>query len=198
MQHILPTLPFAKDALMPTFSAETFDYHHGKHHKAYVDKLNNMIFGTEFEKMELEEIVKSSSDGIFNNAAQHWNHSFFWNCLSASKTTPQGPLANAINDTFGSLDVFNDKFVESAVGVFGSGWAWLIKNSDGSIAIETTANGETPIKNSKHPLLTIDVWEHAYYIDYRNDRAKYLNTLKSVLNWDFAGKCWENSFKVSN
>ena len=198
MQHILPTLPFAKDALMPTFSAETFDYHHGKHHKAYVDKLNNMIVGTEFEKMELEEIVKSSSDGIFNNAAQHWNHSFFWNCLSASKTTPQGPLANAINDTFGSLDVFNDKFVESAVGVFGSGWAWLIKNSDGSIAIETTANGETPIKNSKHPLLTIDVWEHAYYIDYRNDRAKYLNTLKSVLNWDFAGKCWENSFKVSN
>ena len=198
MQHILPTLPFAKDALMPTFSAETFDYHHGKHHKAYVDKLNNMIFGTEFEKMELEEIVKSSSDGIFNNAAQHWNHSFFWNCLSASKTTPQGPLANAINDTFGSLDVFNDKFVESAVGVFGSGWAWLIKNSDGSIAIETTANGETPIKNSKHPLLTIDVWEHAYYIDYRNDRAKNLNTLKSVLNWDFAGKCWENSFKVSN
>ncbi|MAV90986.1 MAG: superoxide dismutase [Bdellovibrionaceae bacterium] len=198
MQHILPTLPFAKDALMPTFSAETFDYHHGKHHKAYVDKLNNMIVGTEFEKMELEEIVKSSSDGIFNNAAQHWNHSFFWNCLSASKTTPQGPLANAINDTFGSLDVFNDKFVESAVGVFGSGWTWLIKNSDGSIAIETTANGETPIKNSKHPLLTIDVWEHAYYIDYRNDRAKYLNTLKSVLNWDFAGKCWENSFKVSN
>ncbi len=198
MQHILPTLPFAKDALMPTFSAETFDYHHGKHHKAYVDKLNNMIVGTEFEKMELEEIVKSSSDGIFNNAAQHWNHSFFWNCLSASKTTPQGPLANAINDTFGSLDVFNDKFVESAVGVFGSGWTGLIKNSDGSIAIETTANGETPIKNSKHPLLTIDVWEHAYYIDYRNDRAKYLNTLKSVLNWDFAGKCWENSFKVSN
>ena len=198
MQHILPTLPFAKDALMPTFSAETFDYHHGKHHKAYVDKLNNMIVGTDFEKMELEEIVKSSSDGIFNNAAQHWNHSFFWNCLSASKTTPQGPLANAINDTFGSLDVFNDKFVDSAVGVFGSGWAWLIKNSDSSVAIETTANGETPIKNSKHPLLTIDVWEHAYYIDYRNDRAKYLNTLKSVLNWDFAGKCWENSFKVSN
>jgi Fe-Mn family superoxide dismutase len=187
MEHKLPALPFAKDALVPHLSAETLDYHYGKHHAAYVANLNKLIAGTEFETMTLEEIIQKASGGLFNNAAQHWNHSFYWSCLLPQGGEPGGQLAAAINKSFGSFDQFKEKFTASATSLFGSGWTWLIKNRDGSLTIENTGNADTPLKAGKKALLTCDVWEHAYYIDYRNARAKYLEAFWQIVNWRFAG-----------
>jgi len=186
MEHKLPELPYAKDALSPHISAETIEYHYGKHHKAYVDNINRLIIGTEFEKMSLEEIIKKSSGGIFNNAAQVWNHTFYWNCLSPTAGGgPAGELAEALTKQFGSFPEFREKFTNAAVTLFGSGWVWLVKNSDGSLSIEATSNAGTPLKEGKKALLTCDVWEHAYYIDYRNARAKYIEAFWNLVNWDF-------------
>ena len=186
MEHKLPELPYNGDALAPHISAETIDYHYGKHHKAYVDNLNKLIPGTEFENMSLEEIIQKASGGIFNNAAQIWNHTFYWNCLSAKGNgEPTGELAGAITKGFGSLEEFKSKFTNAAVTQFGSGWAWLVQNPDRSLAIEATGNAENPLKQGKKALLTCDVWEHAYYIDYRNARAKYLEGFWNLVNWDF-------------
>ena len=186
MEHKLPELPFAKDALAPAMSAETLEYHYGKHHKAYVDNLNKLIPGTEYANMPLEDIIKKApTGGIYNNAAQIWNHTFFWNCLKKGGGMPSGDLAAAINKTFGSFDQFKEKFSNSAVTLFGSGWAWLVKNADGSLAIEQASNAGNPLKDGKKPLLTCDVWEHAYYIDYRNARAKYVEAFWTIVNWQF-------------
>jgi Fe-Mn family superoxide dismutase len=189
MAHQLPPLPYAKDALAPTISSETIDYHYGKHHQAYVNNLNNLIPGTEFENMSLEDIVMKSSGGVFNNAAQVWNHTFYWNCLSPNGGgEPTGALADAINKAFGSFEEFKKKFSASAVGNFGSGWTWLVKNADGSVELMNTSNAGTPMTSGKKALLTIDVWEHAYYIDYRNLRPKYLEEIWKLINWDFVAQ----------
>jgi Fe-Mn family superoxide dismutase len=189
MVHELPELPFSKDALAPHISAETIDYHYGKHHQAYVDNLNRMIPGTEFESMELVDIVKSASGGIFNNAAQVWNHTFYWNCLSPQGGgEPAGKLMDAIAASFGSFAAFKDEFSKTAVGTFGSGWAWLVKNADGTLVLESTSNADTPVKSGKTPLLTCDVWEHAYYVDYRNARPGYVESYWNLVNWEFVAK----------
>jgi Fe-Mn family superoxide dismutase len=186
MAHELPPLPFAKDALAPVISAETIDFHYGKHHQAYVTNLNNLIPDTEFEHLSLEEIIKKASGGVFNNAAQVWNHTFYWNCLSPNGGgAPTGALADAINAKFGSFEEFKKQFNQSAATNFGSGWTWLVKNADGSIEIFNTSNAGTPITSGKQALLTVDVWEHAYYIDYRNARPKYLETIWDKINWPF-------------
>lgn len=188
MEHVLPDLPYDKNALAPHISAETLEYHHGKHHKAYVDNLNNLQKGTEFESKTLEEIVKTSSGGIYNNAAQIWNHTFFWNCLRPNGGgAPTGALADAINAKWGSYDAFKEAFQKSAVGNFGSAWTWLVKKADGSVDIVNMGAAGTPLTTGDKPLLTIDVWEHAYYIDYRNARPKFVESfLKSLVNWEFA------------
>jgi len=189
MEHKLPELPFAKDALVPYISVETLEYHYGKHHKTYVDNLNKLIPGTEFENSSLEDIIRKASGGIFNNAAQVWNHMFYWNCLSPNGGgEPSGALALAITRDFRSFTQFKEKFTNAAVTLFGSGWTWLVKNNDGSLAIEATSNAGNPLKDGKKPLLTCDVWEHAYYIDYRNARAKYVEAFWNIVNWDFANK----------
>lgn len=186
MAHELPALPYEMNALEPVISAETLEYHYGKHHNAYVTNLNNLIPGTEFENMSLGDIIMKSSGGVFNNAAQVWNHSFYWNCLSPNGGgEPSGALADAINSTFGSFDAFKEAFSKSAVGNFGSGWTWLVKNADGSIEIFNTSNAGTPMTEGKTALLTVDVWEHAYYIDYRNLRPKYLDEIWKLINWNF-------------
>ena len=190
MEHALPALPYAMDALVPHMSRETFEYHYGKHHQTYVTNLNNLIKGTEFENAALEDIVKKSSGGLFNNAAQVWNHSFFWNCMKpGGGGAPGGALAAAIGKKWGSIDDFRKAFQASAVGNFGSGWTWLVKKPDGSLDIVNTGNAATPLTGADRPLLCVDVWEHAYYIDYRNLRAKYVETfLASLVNWEFAAK----------
>jgi superoxide dismutase, Fe-Mn family len=189
MEHKLPELPYAKEALAPNISAETLEYHYGKHHKTYVDNLNKLIPGTEFEKMNLEEIIKKASGGIFNNAAQIWNHSFYWNCLSPSGGgEPTGEVAAAINKTFGAFVQFKEKFTAAGTSLFGSGWVWLVKNPDGSLAIESASNAGNPLKDGKKAILTCDVWEHAYYIDYRNARAKYVEAYWKIVNWKFAAQ----------
>lgn len=189
MEHKLPQLPWAKEALAPHISAETIDYHYGKHHATYVANLNKLIPGTEFAELSLEDIIKKSSGGIFNNAAQVWNHTFYWNSLSPKGGgEPSGALADAIVKSFGSFASFKEKMSNAAVTQFGSGWAWLIKNADGSLAIEQTSNAATPLKDGKRALLTVDVWEHAYYIDYRNARAAYVDAFWKVVNWDFASQ----------
>ena len=186
MEHLLPKLPYANDALAPSISAETIEYHYGKHHKTYVDNINRLIQGTEFANSPLEDIIRKASGGIFNNAAQVWNHTFYWNCLSPRGSgEPTGAAAAAITKSFGSFKDFQEKFTNAAVTNFGSGWAWLVKNADGSLAIETTSNAGTPLKDGKKALLTCDVWEHAYYIDYRNARAKYVEAFWKLVNWDF-------------
>jgi Fe-Mn family superoxide dismutase len=188
MEHTLPALPFASDALAPHMSKETFEYHHAKHHQAYVTNLNNLIKGTPHESQDLEAIVKSSSGPVYNNAAQVWNHTFFWNCLKpAGGGEPSGALAAAINAKFGSYAAFKEAFAKSAVGNFGSGWTWLVKKADGSVDIVNTGAAGTPLTGADKALLTVDVWEHAYYIDYRNARPKYVETfLNSLVNWSFA------------
>ena len=186
MTHELPALPYAMDALAPTLSQETLEYHYGKHHQAYVTNLNNLIPGTEFESMSLEDIVMKSSGGIFNNAAQVWNHTFYWNCLSPNGGgAPTGALAAAIEAKFGSFEEFKKQFNQAGATNFGSGWTWLVKNADGTLEIFNTSNAGTPMTSGKKALLTLDVWEHAYYIDYRNMRPKYLETMWNIVNWDF-------------
>lgn len=188
MEHQLPQLPFAKDALAPHMSAETFDYHHGKHHQAYVTNLNNLIKGTEYENLDLEAIVKKApAGGIYNNAAQVWNHTFFWNCLTPNGGgAPKGALAAAIDAKWGSLDAFKTAFQTSAVGNFGSGWTWLVKKADGSLDIVNMGAAGTPLTTGDKALLCIDVWEHAYYIDHRNARPKFVEVfLNSLINWNF-------------
>ncbi len=194
MAFTLPELPWAKDALAPTVSAETIDYHHGKHHKAYVDNLNKFATGTKWESMALEDIVKQShghatEKPIFNNSAQVWNHTFYWHSLAPKAGgNPTGAIATAIDKSFGGFTAFKEKFSAAALGQFGSGWAWLVKAADGGVAIETTSNADTPMATGKHCVLTIDVWEHAYYVDYRNARAKYIEEYWKLVNWDFANK----------
>ncbi|GLP97977.1 superoxide dismutase [Fe] [Paraferrimonas sedimenticola] len=183
----LPALPYAMDALEPHLSKETLEFHYGKHHNTYVVKLNGMIPGTEFEGKSLEEIVKSSDGGVFNNAAQIWNHTFYWNCLAPNAGgKPSGDLAAAIDASFGSFDEFVAQFNDKAVNNFGSSWTWLVKNADGSLAIVNTSNAATPLTDDGvTPLLTVDLWEHAYYIDYRNLRPKYLEGFWALVNWNF-------------
>jgi superoxide dismutase, Fe-Mn family len=188
MAFELPSLPYAMDALKPHLSAETLEYHHGKHHAAYVNNLNNLIKGTPNESKSLEDIIKTApSGGLFNNAAQHFNHSFYWKSLAAKAGgAPKGAVADAIKSGFGSFDEFKKKFTEAATTHFGSGWAWVVRKSDGSLAIEATHDAGTPLTSGNKPILTCDVWEHAYYIDYRNARPRYLEAFWNLVNWDFA------------
>ena len=182
----LPPLPYERNALEPHISAETLEYHYGKHHKTYVDNLNKMIEGTEFADMPLEEIVRKSQGGMFNNAAQVWNHTFYWNCLSPnSGGEPTGKVAEAINKAFGDFASFKDEFTKLSIGTFGSGWGWLVQRPDGALALVSTSNANTPLTGEDTALLTCDVWEHAYYIDYRNARPKYLEAFWNLVNWDF-------------
>ena len=188
MEHTLPALPYARTALAPHISEETLDFHYGKHHQAYVTNLNNLIKGTEFENLSLEEIIKKSSAGIYNNSAQIWNHTFFWSSMKPNGgSAPTGALAAAIKAKWGSFDAFKAAFQASAVGNFGSGWTWLVKKADGSLDIVNMGAAGTPLTTGDKALLTIDVWEHAYYIDYRNARPKFVEVfLASLANWDFA------------
>lgn len=189
MAHTLPDLPYAMDALEPHISRETLEFHYGKHHRTYVDKLNGLIEGSRFADASLEDIVRSSDGGVFNNAAQVWNHTFYWHCLSPNGGgRPGGELAKAIDASFGSFDEFHKQFSDKAVTLFGSGWAWLVKQRDGKLAIVQTGNAATPLTGVDKPLLTCDVWEHAYYIDYRNARPKYLEAFWKLVNWDFVAK----------
>lgn len=180
----LPAFPFAQDALEPHISKTTIEFHYGKHHQTYVDNLNKLIIGTEFENSTLEEIVLKSSGGIFNNAAQVWNHTFYWNCLTPkSNLKPEGKLLDAIEKEFGNYEEFKEKFTNSAVTLFGSGWAWLVKNKEGKLEIVQTSNAENPIRQDKTPLLVCDVWEHAYYIDKQNRRPAYLESFWNLVDW---------------
>jgi Fe-Mn family superoxide dismutase len=186
MAITLPALPYARDALAPHISAETIDFHYGKHHQTYVDNLNKQIAGTEFESLDLEAIIRKSQGGMFNNAAQVWNHTFYWNCLKpAGGGEPKGKLADAINAAFGSFQAFKEQFTQTALTTFGSGWAWLVQRPDGTLALVSTSNAATPLTGSDTALLTCDVWEHAYYVDYRNARAKYVEAFWHLVNWDF-------------
>ncbi len=187
MAFELPELPYAIDALVPHISAETLEFHHGKHHATYVAKLNGLIPGTEFEGKSLEDIIKSSSGGVFNNAAQIWNHTFYWNSLSPNGGgEATGALVKAIDAKWGSFAEFQAAFVDKAVNNFGSSWTWLVKNTDGSLDIVNTSNAATPITGDQTPLITVDLWEHAYYIDFRNVRPKYLEAFWALANWEFA------------
>ena len=186
MPFELPALPFEKKSLAPYISEETIDFHYGRHHQTYINNLNQLITGTEFAQKTLVDIVKSASGTIFNNAAQVWNHTFYWECLqeAAKDKTLSAELTAAINASFGSLEKFKEVFTKTALGLFGSGWVWLVKDATG-LAIVTTSNAATPITTGQIPLLTCDVWEHAYYIDYRNARAKYLESFWQIVNWKF-------------
>jgi Fe-Mn family superoxide dismutase len=190
MEHTLPALPYPKDALEPHMSKETFEYHYGKHHQAYVTNLNNLIKGTEFENMALEDIIRKSSGGVFNNSAQVWNHTFFWSCMKPKGgAEPTGALADAVTKKWGSFAAFKEAFSKSAVGNFGSGWTWLVQKSGGAVDIINTSNAGTPMTTGDKALLTLDVWEHAYYIDHRNARPKFIETFfGNLVNWDFASK----------
>lgn len=189
MAHTLPDLPYAVDALEPHISKETLEFHHGKHHNTYVVKLNGMIPGTEFENMSLEETILKSSGGVFNNAAQIWNHTFYWNCLSPNGGgEPTGALADAINAKWGDFETFKTEFTNLSVNTFGSGWGWLVKDADGNLDLVSTTGAGTPMTDGKVALLTCDVWEHAYYIDYRNVRPDYLAAFWKLVNWDFVAE----------
>ena len=189
MEHKLPDLPYALDALAPHISKETLEFHYGKHHQTYITNLNNLIKGTEFETMSLEDITRKSAGGMFNNAAQVWNHTFYWMGLSPNGGgEPTGALAEAINKKWGSFAKFKEEFSKTAVGTFGSGWGWLVKKADGSLDLVSTSNAATPLTGADKPLLTCDVWEHAYYVDYRNARPKYVEAFWNLVNWDFVAK----------
>ncbi len=187
----LPPLPYDRTALEPHISGETIDYHYGKHHKAYVDNLNKMIEGTDFAAMDLVAIIRGAQGAMFNNAAQVWNHTFYWNCLAppsgdnGAGGEPSGAVADAITKAFGSFDKFKEQFSDTAVKTFGSGWAWLVQRPDGALALASTPNAATPLTGEDTPLLTCDVWEHAYYIDYRNARPKYVEAFWNLVNWNF-------------
>jgi Fe-Mn family superoxide dismutase len=188
MAFELPALPYPKKALEPHISAETLEFHHGKHHAKYVKTLNELVRGTKFEKMSLEEIVRGAEPGkLFNQAGQHWNHTFYWNCMSPDGgKDPRGTLRAELERAFGTVDGFRKKFAEAASAHFGSGWAWLVRNASGNLAIETMPNAESPLsRRGQKPLLTCDLWEHAFYIDYRNDEARYLDAFWNVVNWEF-------------
>jgi Fe-Mn family superoxide dismutase len=189
MTFSLPPLPYAMDALAPHISQETLEYHYGKHHNAYVVNLNKLIVDTEFASMKLEDIIKTASGGIFNNAAQVWNHTFYWHCLSPKGgDEPTGKLADAINKAFGSFAAFKEQFTQAAISTFGSGWAWLVADAQGQLKITSTSNAATPMTEGLKALLTCDVWEHAYYIDYRNARPNYVTAFWSLVNWDFVSE----------
>ena len=182
----LPALPYDRTALEPHISAETIDYHYSKHHQTYVTNLNNLIAGTEFEQADLEAIIGKAQGGLFNNAAQVWNHTFYWNCLKPNGGgAPSGKLAEAIDASFGSFEAFKAEFTKTAIGTFGSGWAWLVQRADGTLALVSTSNAATPLTGTDKALLTCDVWEHAYYVDYRNARPKYVEAFWNLVNWDF-------------
>ena len=187
MVHVLPELPWAKDALAPVISAETIEYHYGKHHQTYVTNLNKLIEHTTMEEEPLEKIILTAPmGGIYNNAAQVWNHSFYWKCMKpGAGGEPAGALADLLIKGFGSVQAFREKFTATAVGTFGSGWAWLVRNHDGTLSVESTGNAMNPLRDGKQPLLTCDVWEHAYYIDYRNARAKYVEAWWGLVDWAF-------------
>lgn len=190
MTHELPKLPYALDGLQPYISKETLEYHYGKHHQAYVNKLNELIKNTEFADASLEDTIKKApAGGIFNNAAQIWNHTFYWHCMTPNSSgEPNGKVAMAIKDQFGSFADFKKKFSETAIATFGSGWAWLVKNANNELEIISTSNADLPMKHNKKALLTCDVWEHAYYIDYRNARPTYVDKFWNIINWDFVEK----------
>ncbi len=189
MAFTLPELPYAKDALQPHISAETIDFHYGKHHQAYVNNLNTLTQGKPEADTSLEELIRTAEGGLFNNAAQVWNHTFYWHCLSPTGGgTPSGDAADAINKTSGNFEAFKEAFSNAAITLFGSGWAWLVKDSSGAISIDTTSNAGNPLRDGKTPLLTLDVWEHAYYIDYRNARPSYVNAFWNLVNWDFVAQ----------
>ena len=192
MQHELPDLPYAETALEPHISAETLQYHHGKHHAKYVSNLNELLSGTELEMQPLEEVVQRASGKLFNNAAQVWNHTFYWNCLSPDGGgQPAGPLAEAIRRDFGSFEQFQQQFTGAAAALFGSGWTWLVKDASGNLSIQPMGNAGTPIQKGDTPVLTCDVWEHAYYIDYRNAKPKYLEAFWKLVHWDYAARMYE-------
>ena len=189
MEHKLPELPYALDALAPHISKETLEFHYGKHHQTYITNLNGLIKGTEFENLSLEEIVKKSSGGMFNNAAQVWNHTFYWMGLSPKGGgAPTGALAAAIDAKWGSFAKFKEEFAKVAIGTFGSGWGWLVKKADGSLDLASTTGAGTPLTGADKPMLTCDVWEHAYYVDYRNLRPKYVEAFWNLVNWEFVAK----------
>jgi Fe-Mn family superoxide dismutase len=194
MKHTLPPLPYANAALEPHISRETLGYHHGKHHQAYVDKLNELVQGGEWENATLEELILNSSDEIFNNAAQVWNHTFYWHCLSPQGGgTPAGEFAQAIKAAFDSFAAFKEQFSRVAETKFGSAWAWLVRDLDGNLKIVGTSNAGTPMKAGQTALLACDVWEHAYYIDYRNSRKDYVKAFWNVVDWEFVAKNWRES-----
>ncbi len=187
MAFTLPALPYAKNALAPHISEETLDFHHGKHHQAYVTNLNNLTEGSPLAQKSLEEIIKTETGGIFNNAAQVWNHTFYWHSMAPKAGgAPHGQVAELIKNCFGSFDAFKEQFSKAAIGQFGSGWAWLTQDANGKLLIEASSNAGCPLTGSHKPILTCDVWEHAYYIDYRNARAKYVDAWWSLVNWEFA------------
>lgn len=194
MTFNLPELPYEMNALEPFISKETLEFHYGKHHQAYVNNLNNLVPGSEFENASLEDIIRNGSGGIFNNAAQVWNHTFYWNCLSPNGGgEPNNELLKVITDHFESLDNFKQQFSDTAAKTFGSGWAWLVKDSNGKLAITSTSNADNPITQGQTPLLTCDVWEHAYYIDYRNARPKYIESFWRLINWEFVHSNLQNA-----
>ncbi len=191
MTFELPKLPYEMDALEPHISRETLEYHYGKHHQTYVTKLNELVAGTPHQSKSLEEIIKTSEGPIFNNAAQVWNHTFYWHCLSPNGGgEPTGALLTAINDAFGSFAEFKTKFTQTSINTFGSGWGWLVKTKEGALTLASTSNAQTPMTQGQVALLTCDVWEHAYYIDYRNARPKYLEAFWNLVNWDFVSQQW--------
>lgn len=193
MSFELPALPYEMDALAPHISKETLEFHYGKHHKSYVTKLNGLVPGTEFEGKSLEDIIKSADGGVFNNAAQVWNHTFYWNSLSPKGgSAPEGEVAAVINEAFGSFDAFKEQFTQAALTQFGSGWAWLVKDKTGKLSVVKTANAGNPMCDGYTPLLTCDVWEHAYYIDTRNDRGAYLKNFWELVNWEFVANNMKN------
>ena len=198
MQLSLPTLPYAKNALEPHISEETLEYHHGKHHAAYVNKYNDLVKGSEFDGVPLLEVLRNAKGPLFNNGAQAFNHDFYWKCLTPDETAPSEALLAAITETFGSFAAFQEQFSASAVTLFGSGWTWLIIGTDGKLAIENTSNADTPVQTEgKHPLLTCDVWEHAYYIDRRNARPQYVENFWHLVNWDFVSENYKLKCAVS-
>ncbi|MDQ1324934.1 MAG: Superoxide dismutase [Campylobacterota bacterium] len=191
MKHRLPQLPYEMDALAPHISEETLRYHHGKHHAGYVNKLNALIKDTEYEEMSLEQIIHQSDGAIFNNAAQTFNHNFYWKCLGPKKTDPSEPLLKALKETFGSMEAFKEAFSQKAIGHFGSGWIWLVIDEHEKLQIQATSNAHTPIEHHLTPLFVCDVWEHAYYIDYRNERAAYIETFWMLVNWEYVSQIFE-------
>jgi Fe-Mn family superoxide dismutase len=188
MAFTLPELPYSKDALAPHMSAETLEFHYGKHHQAYVTNLNRLTEGKPEASKSLEDLIRTAEGGLFNNAAQVWNHTFFWNCMSPNGGRPPSDVSDAISQVCGSFDEFKDTFTNAAIGLFGSGWTWLAKDSGGKISIETLSNAGNPLRDGKTPLLTLDVWEHAYYIDYRNARPDYVRAFWNIVNWDFVSR----------